>query len=221
MQLVYMVTIVDREYATKYTDFFFYEGVHMCLQTMGTGTANDEILSILGLGDSEKEILFSAMPKDNADRILRVLSSELHLREPGTGVAFTVPIVSVCGSASLNYLSGELKADEREIKKVEKEIKHELIIAIANRGFVDQIMDVARVAGVGGGTVIHTISPTAEKTGKFFGISVGKEKELIMMVVDKDIRANVMKAISEEAGIHTKAKCVMFSLPVNGVAGIK
>lgn len=220
MRLVYMVTIIDREHAKKYSDFFFCEGVHMCLQTMGTGTANDEILSLLGLGDSEKEILFTAMPKEKADRILKLLSSELHLREPGTGVAFTVPIVSVCGSASLNYLSGELKADEKESEKVDKEIKHELIIAIANRGFVDQIMDVAREAGAGGGTVIHTISPTAEKAGQFFGINVGKEKELIMMVVDKDIRAGVMKAVSEEAGIHTKARCVMFSLPVNGVAGI-
>lgn len=215
-----MITVVDRVHASKYLDFFFSEGVHMCLQTMGIGTANDEILGLLGLGDSEKEILFAAMPKDLADRILRVLSSELYLREPGTGVAFTVPIVSVCGSSSLSYLSGELKVDEREIEKLEKEIKHELIIAIANRGFADEIMDVAREAGAGGGTVIHSISPTAENAGKFFGINVGKEKELILMVVDKEIRANVMKAVSEAAGQHLKTRCVMFSLPVNGVAGI-
>lgn len=220
MHLVYMFTIVDRDMTETYTDFFFNEGVHMCLQTICRGTANDEILDYLGLGESEKEILFATMKKEKADRILETLSSNLHLKKPGTGVAFTVPILSVCGSTSLNYLSGKLGNDIKEVEKVEKEIKHELIVAIANKGHVDRIMDIARDAGVRGGTVIHTISPNADKASQFFGIKVGKEKEMIFMVVDKDIRAKVMKTISDEAGVHTKSRCVLFSMPVSGVAGI-
>jgi len=215
-----MFTIVDREHADKYADYLYNAGVHMTLKTMGTGTANDEMLGILGLGETEKEILFSTMRKHKAKKILSTFSNELHLRRPGTGIAFTVPMTSVCGSSSLMYLSGGPEEEKGEGDKVHSDIKHELIIAIANRGYVDKIMDVARDVGVGGGTVVHTVGTNTEKEGKFFGITVGKEKELIMMVVDKDLRTEVMKTISDEAGIHTKAKCVMFSLPVSGVAGI-
>lgn len=215
-----MFTIVDREHADKYADYLYNEGVHMTLKTMGTGTANDEMLGLLGLGETEKEILFSSMKRPKAEKILSTFANELHLSRPGTGVAFTVPMTAVCGSSSLGYLSGGSESEKEEGEKVHKDIKHELIIAIANRGYVDKIMDLARSIGVGGGTVVHTVGTNTEKEGKFFGITVGKEKELIMMVVDKELRSKVMKTLSDEVGIHTKAKCVMFSLPVSGVAGI-
>lgn len=219
MELVYMFTIVDREHSDKYADYLFNEGVHMTLRTMGRGTASDEILGLIGLGETEKDILFSTMKKRKAQKILNTFSNELHLSRPGTGIAFTVPMSSVCGGSSLVYLSGGTE-DGEEGEKVHKDSKHELVIAIANRGYVDKIMELSHGLGVGGGTVIHTVGTNIKEESKFFGITVGKEKELIMMVVEKELRSQVMKTISDELGLHTKAKCILFSLPVSGVAGL-
>lgn len=226
MELVYMITIIDRDLSEGYAKFFRSEGVNLTLMTMGRGTANDEILGYLGLGESEKEIFFTTLTRDKANGILAGLSTELRMGRPGTGVAFTIPITSVCGTASLRYLSGRITINIEEEKKGaevvhQQDHTHDLIMAIANKGYVDDIMELARGAGVRGGTVIHTLGTDAEKDGKFFGISVANEKELILMVVEKGIRAVAMKAITEGAGQHTKAKCVLFSLPVNGIAGIE
>jgi len=225
MELVYMITIVDRDQSEAYTNFFRGEGAGFMLRTLGRGTANDEILNYLGLGESEKEVFFCALIREKANAILAALSTELRMGRPGTGVAFTIPITAVCGTSSLHYLSGRITINIEEGKKEEKAVQqeqtHDLIMAIANRGYVDDIMEIAREAGVRGGTVIHAIGNRAGDDGKFFGISVAREKELILMVVEKEIRSAVMKAITEGAGHQTKAKCVLFSLPVNGVAGIK
>ena len=41
-----------------------------------------------------------------------------------------------------------------------------------------------------------------------------------MMVVEKDIRDNVLNAIYKEMGMAKKAKGIAFSLPVSDVAGL-
>jgi len=221
MELVYMVTIVDREVADNYINFFKNEGVYLALKSLGKGTATDEVLKYLGLGETEKQILFSPMSKLKSKKILRILSGERNLNRPGAGVSFTIPINAVCGNTSLKILSGTNDPEEVLVNmEPNTEVHHDLIIAISNRGYIDTIMDAARSAGAFGGTVIHALSTKTDTNEKFYGISVGNEKDLIMIVVDREIKPQVMKSISETAGPHTKAGCVLLSLPVNGVAGI-
>lgn len=218
-ELVYMITIVDRDSQVDYMSFFNKQGIRLALRATGHGTAGDEVLKYLGLGETEKQILFAAMRGKRSRRILELFASELHLNKPGAGIAFTVPITTVCGSNVINVLSGEESLDEEDTK-MKNTPEHELVMVIANRGHIDTIMEAARSTGVNGGTVLHAIGTASEKDAKFFGISIGKEKELIMMVVKEEIKDSAMKAIVEAAGQHTKAKCVVFSIPVSGVAGV-
>lgn len=221
MELVYMITIVDREAADNHITLFRNEGVYLTLKTLGKGTAKDEILKYLGLGETEKVILFTTMKKQKSKKILQILSSERNLNRPGAGVAFTIPVSSVCGNTVLNFLSGKnINGEAFEKMEAQKDTKYELLISISNRGYIDIIMDAARSAGAGGGTVIHALSTKTAPDEKFYGISVGNEKDLIMMVVSRETKPKVMKIIAESAGPHTKAGCVLFSLPVSGVAGI-
>ena len=97
---------------------------------------------------------------------------------------------------------------------------YEVIFAIVNAGYAEDAMDVARAEGVRGGTIISGRGVAKEKEAAFFGITIHAEKEVLMMVVEKDIRDNVLHALYKQRGMQQKAQGIVFSLPVSDVAGL-
>ena len=97
---------------------------------------------------------------------------------------------------------------------------HEVIFVIVNQGFAEEAMDVAREQGVRGGTILNARGVAREKEAAFFGITIQQEKEILMMVVEKDIKDKVLNALYSQMGMAKKAKGIAFSLPVSDVAGL-
>ena len=97
---------------------------------------------------------------------------------------------------------------------------HEVIFAIVNSGFAEDVMDIAREQGVRGGTILNARGVVREEAAAFFGITLHQEKEILMMVVEKDIRDSVLNAIYKEMGMEKKAQGIAFSLPVTDTAGL-
>ena len=97
---------------------------------------------------------------------------------------------------------------------------YEVIFAIVNAGVADDVMDVARELGVRGGTILNARGVVKEDAAAFFGITLHADKEILMMVVEKTIRDNVLRAIYKELDMAKKAKGIAFSLPVSDVAGL-
>ena len=97
---------------------------------------------------------------------------------------------------------------------------HEVIFAIVNAGFAEDVMDVAREQGVRGGTILNARGVVREEAAVFFGITLHADKEIVMMVVEKSIRDRVLNAIYREMGMAKKAKGIAFCLPVTDVAGL-
>ena len=97
---------------------------------------------------------------------------------------------------------------------------HEVVFAIVNSGFAEDVMEVAREQGVRGGTLLNARGVVREAAAAFFGITVHADKEILMMVVEKSIRDKVLNAIYKEMGMAKKAKGIAFSLPVSDVAGL-
>ena len=97
---------------------------------------------------------------------------------------------------------------------------HEVIFAIVNSGFAEDVMDVARELGVRGGTILTARGVAKEEAAAFFGITLHAEKEILMMVVEKELRDTVLNAIYKEMGMAKKAQGIAFSLPVSDVAGL-
>jgi len=97
---------------------------------------------------------------------------------------------------------------------------HEVIFAIVNAGFAEVAMDIAREQGARGGTIINARGVAREKEAAFFGITIHAEKEILMLVVDKEIRDQILNALYKEMGMDKKAQGIAFSLPVSDVAGL-
>lgn len=102
-----------------------------------------------------------------------------------------------------------------------KETTHELLVVIANQGYTEMIMDAAREAKATGGTVIHAKGTGMKKAEQFLGVSLAVEKEIIFMVARHENKNAIMRAIMEKAGLESKAKSIVFSLPVTETAGMR
>jgi len=98
--------------------------------------------------------------------------------------------------------------------------KFDLILTVVNRGFADTVMDAAKSAGAHGGTVLYARGAGIHEAEKFFGISIQPEKEVVLILVQREYKKNIMLAITKEAGLHKEGKGLSFSLPVDDVVGI-
>ena len=132
------------------------------------------------------------------------------------GIAWAVPIKSVGGGKILAYLN-----DGRQDARYTPEFNfsYELIVVIANEGRTDAVMNAARAADAMGGTVLHGKGTTSPESEKFLGVSIAKEKEVILIVARKEQKADIMRSIMTRAGADTDAGAVVFSVPVSEVAG--
>src|SRR5690606_34483612 len=140
--LVLMVTTVNRADEEKAARLFTEAGVTFNLVTYGLGTATRSILHYLGLGQTEKSVLLSTMPLEQSRVLLQELADRLLLNNAGRGMAFTLPVASVCGKETVNILTGSYQVESRE--PMELTFENRLLVAIANRGFADDVMAAAR-----------------------------------------------------------------------------
>lgn len=101
-----------------------------------------------------------------------------------------------------------------------KDTKYELLVVVANQGYTEYIMEAARSANAAGGTVIHAKGTGMQKAEQFLGFSCNR-KEMILIVVKNCDKNAIMKAIMEKAGLESKAKSIVFSLPVTETAGMR
>ena len=98
--------------------------------------------------------------------------------------------------------------------------KYEMIFCIVNAGFSQNVVEAARAAGARGGTVIHargTANPEAEE---FYNISIQPDKEILWIIVPKEIKDDVMHRLYQDVGLNTPGKGIAFSMPVSNAVGL-
>lgn len=212
---VLIITITDRSRSGEFASWFQAQGATLVLTALGRGTAATEVLDCLGLEATEKAVLLLAAPRSS--RLVRRAERELWLDVPGRGILMTVPLSSIGGAKARDYLL-QWQAEEDDM---EKEITHELIVVITNRGYTDQVMDAARSAGAAGGTTIQAKGTGTKLARKFFGVSLAAEKELVFILAREADRKPIMKAVMSQAGMQTKAQSLVFSMPVTDLAGLR
>ena len=100
------------------------------------------------------------------------------------------------------------------------DFEHEIIFCIVNAGFSDSVMDAAREFGARGGTVIHARGTANSEAEKLYKITIQPEKEIVMILVPKNIKNDILHALYKAVGLNTAGQGIAFSLPVTEVVGI-
>ena len=169
---------------------------------------------------SEKMVIFNFVQQHDWMLTKKNLQRKLQIDAPGEGIAFLVPLSSIGGKRTLQFLLDRQELPESEESTL-KDTTYELIVAIADQGNLEMVMDAARGAGAYGGTVIHAKGTGMEYAEKYLGVTIAAEKAMIFIVTKKDQKNSIMKAIMEPAGMQTPAKTIVFSLPVTDTAGLR
>ncbi len=217
MELYCVIAITDHERGEAMNTLYRAAGLRGILSMPGRGTATSEHLAIYGLDATEKYVISGVGNGDEAEGLIKSAKRKLFIDIPGNGVMLTVPLKSVAGGKTLAYLTDEQKLGGAP----RMDFEHELIIVILNEGYSDFVMDAARVAGAGGGTVLHAKGTGGTRGEKFFSVSLADEKDMIYIIAHKDEKAAIMRSINEQAGPGSRAGAICFSLPISSVAGLR
>ena len=180
------------------------------------GTAVRSMLDILGIESNEKRVVLTIATQEKTRRLIDEQKRRLFIGVPGHGIVVSVPIKSIGGGKTVAFLGGSQQPAKYT---PELNYSYELIVAIANEGRTDLVMNAARSAGAAGGTVLHGKGTGSDKAEKFYSVSIAQEKEVILIVAKAEQKAGIMRAILEKAGPNTEAGTIVFSLPTSEVAG--
>ena len=114
-KLKLLVTIVDRSKALYYTDLLEQFEINMQMVIYGKGTADRDMLNLLGLTDNDKTIILSVVREENIKDILETLAEKFEKIKNGKGIAYTIPMKSIIGVSIYQFLS-----NNKTLKKEEK-----------------------------------------------------------------------------------------------------
>ncbi|MBQ2823482.1 MAG: hypothetical protein IJF18_02785 [Oscillospiraceae bacterium] len=211
-----MVLIADYSCAQLIQSLLVQENVPCRFLSHAHGSADSEMLDYLGLGDNKKVTAFSFVSDDKVMHLYEIFNNRLSLTEAGKGIAFTIPLTGASGTA---FALNGTKPEKEETTEM-TEAKYELIVTIVNRGGFEAVKEAAKAAGARGGTLIHGLGLGGEEAAKFLGISIQPEKDIVLIVVGKNDREQVMQNILDAAGILTENRGICFSLPVDSALGL-
>lgn len=113
-KLKVLITIVNRSKALFYTDLLEQYDVNMQMTLYGNGTANSEMLGLLGLVETEKAVILSIVKEDKIKDIKMVLAEKFDKVKDGKGIAYTIPMQSIIGVSIYQFLANN------QIKKEDK-----------------------------------------------------------------------------------------------------
>lgn len=219
-----LVLITTPKLAKKAAGMFQKSAVPVQYEWNAVGTASSEMIDVLGLGSPDKNILLSILPKTLADEMLKKLKKTLKLGTINSGIAFTL---TLSGASRLVVRMLE-QLDQDACEQAEgkdrvgmSDTKYSLIAAVINQGYSENVMEAARTAGAGGGTVVPSRCIGDEQTMGFLGLSLQDEKDMVFIVAENESKLKIMQAIGEKCGMHSEAKGIVVSLPIDHVIGFE
>ena len=103
-KLKLLFTVVDRPKGEFYLDVISQFGVNCQLVMGGLGTAQSELVDLLGLGP-HKAVVLSVVREDMVETVMNTLEDKFATIRNGKGIAFAVPLSSVIGVSLYRFLS--------------------------------------------------------------------------------------------------------------------
>lgn len=103
-KLKLLITVVDRPKGEFYLDVISQFEGNFQMILGGLGTANSELVELLGL-NIHKAVILSVIREDMVEPVIQCLEDKFATIKKGKGIAFAVPLSSVIGVNLYQFLS--------------------------------------------------------------------------------------------------------------------
>ena len=207
-----LVTVVERGRGGRVVALTKAAGAPGGTIILGRGTAPNTVLQVLGLGGSERELVYTLAPAPLVETLVAAIADEAAGRKKFRGVAFVLDVPAVL-RPSLSP-SAATPRPAPEPPSGETMHTHTLISVIVNRGYADDIMHAARKAGARGGTVINARGTGTGEDAKFFGVTIVPEKEFLLILAERDEAPLTLEAVRSSPCLAQPGMGIAFCTPV-------
>lgn len=90
---------------------------------------------------------------------------------------------------------------------------------VVNAGFAEQVVDFIRSKGSSGATIINARGISCLQK-EILGISIDREKEVVLTIIDNETADQIMEAIKQNIAFKSEAHGICFTLPVAQAVGL-
>ncbi len=99
-------------------------------------------------------------------------------------------------------------------------MKFSVLVAILAEDLEEKAIDIAKEAGAGGVTLLDGRGIGAKEKKTFFGLTYEGAQVVLICVLEKKLSLAVMKALTRGLDLTQHSKGVVFTLPLDHIAGI-
>ena len=200
-----MIAITPRNKGEHITQAAKKAGCGGATIILGKGTAKNQILELLGLGTSEKDLVYILAKNEEYEKIATAIKDEAQSEKKGFGIIFTI-------DSDRMLKNGQVEIEEEGENKM---ATHTLNTVILNSGLAEDAMAAARKAGASGGTIINARGTGKEEDVGFFGIQIVPEKEMLIILAEKSQETAILEAIRTLPCLQEKGTGITFCSDVN------
>lgn len=209
-----LFVILEKGHSKKVTSLLNKFDIKFKVCFQACGTASSSVLSYFGLDETKKEVFLAIIPDYLSSELIGKIVKEFDIFNVGTGICFTIPIVS-----SNKYLSDNFNRKESENMNL-YDRKYSLVMTIVSEGHLEDVMTAAKKEGCQGGTSIKGRGLGLLRKSKVLGFNIEPEKDVVLNIVPSKDRTKVMEEITKCVGIKTDGKGICLSLPIEEFAGL-
>lgn len=180
---------------------------------LGKSLGDNWLLQALSLADIQVDVVFIVMgaERESVLKTIREAAACDTKRLEGTAVLLDVPELFIRMNSPANAPAAEPAGESRSTAM---ESGYKLITVIVNTGYGDDVMAEARKAGATGGTILNARGTGTEEDVKFFGITLVPEKEMLLIVAEKEKAGLIIDAISGVPTLCAPGGGIIFNMNV-------
>ena len=180
---------------------------------LGRGTSENIILSLFGLGDSEKDVVFSLITDEQVEPVLSTISQFDCRHKRHVGISMLMDVSHILQHIQPGS-TVETQVNLNKERRKTMDSPHTLITFIVNKGYADDAMIAARKAGATGGTILNARGTGKEEDTKFFGVPLVPEKEMLMVLVGAGQTGAVLEAVRKIPCLSEPGAGIAFCMDV-------
>lgn len=100
-------------------------------------------------------------------------------------------------------------------------MRFKVILASVKSDITDKVVDAAKEVGATGATIIPARGTGIREAKTFFGLSLEKQTDIIMFLVEEHALGKIMEAIGEAGEFSKPGTGIAFAMPIDQVIGLE
>ena len=215
--LCIVFTVVERSGAEKVARAYERTGIGFHYRLSGEGTASSDLLDILGIGTSERDILISPTDRGAAEALVDMIHREGLSGAHTKGIMCVLPLTAASVKAANLLLNRAKDAEEGKIDGNRRQAEYDPHCGGSGiYGGSDDDGEGRRVPAAAQVSVEPCLKSKEHES--FGGPTFAGERELILIVASQGERNAIMERVDAVHGGEAGAHAIMYSLPIEQTA---